>query len=99
LHHLGHLGISGNADVPNGVMFTDHQGQPLDSCGRPVPSRRPVMADARELGIAAGAWSHPTGERLEPGAVYFNDPPPDASPAGRPASSWLLVPYGPAGTG
>ncbi len=74
LHHLDHLGISGNADDPAGVIFTDHQGHPLDSCGRPVPPRQPVEAAARELGIPAGRWSHPTGERLEPGAVSFNEP-------------------------
>ena len=79
LHHLGHLGIAGNADDPDGVIFTDHRGRRLDGCGRPVPPGRSVEAAAGELGIATGAWSHPTGERLEPGAVYFNEA------AGRPA--------------
>lgn len=74
LHHLGHLGISGNADDPDGVVFTDHRGFRLDSSGRPVPPRQPVEAAARALGLPAGAWSHPTGERLEPGAVAFHEP-------------------------
>ena len=74
LHHLGHLGISGNADDPDGIVFTDYRGHRLDSCGRPIAPRRPVEAAARDLGIPAGAWSHPTGERLEPGAVYFHEP-------------------------
>jgi hypothetical protein len=74
LHHLGHLGIRGNADDPEGVVFTDHQGHRLDSCGYPVPPRLPVHAAAADLGIPAGAWSHPTGERLEPGAVSFQEP-------------------------
>ena len=74
LHHLGHLGIRGDADDPNGVVFTDHRGDPLDSCGRPVPQRRPVEAAAGGLGVPAGAWSHPTGERLDPGAVSFHEP-------------------------
>jgi hypothetical protein len=74
LHHLGHLGIQGNADDPDGIVFTDHRGHELDSCGYPVPPRQPAQAAARGLGIPAGAWTHPTGERLEPGAVSFHEP-------------------------
>jgi hypothetical protein len=74
LHHLGHLGIQGDADDPDGVVFTDHRGHRLDSCGWPVPPRLPVEAAARDLGISTGAWSHPTGERLQPGAVSFHEP-------------------------
>jgi len=74
LHHLGHLGIAGNADDPDGVVFTDHRGHPLDGCGRPVPPRQSVAEAARGLGISAGAWTHPTGERLDPGAVAFHEP-------------------------
>ena len=74
LHHLGHLGIGGDADDPAGVFFTDHRGYRLDSSGRPVPPRRPVEAAAAGLGIPAGAWSHPSGERLDPGAVSFHEP-------------------------
>jgi len=80
LHHLGHLGIAGDADDPDGVIFTDGRGWTLNGCGRPVPPRRSVEAAAGgELGIATGAWSHPTGERLDPGAVYFNEPQPYSS--------------------
>jgi len=32
-----------------------------------------VEAAARGLGISTGAWSHPTGERLDPEAVTFNE--------------------------
>jgi hypothetical protein len=74
LHHLGHLGIRGNADDPDGVVFTDHRGYPLDGCGRPVPPRQPVEVAARGLGIPAGAWTHPTGERLDAEAVAFREP-------------------------
>jgi hypothetical protein len=74
LHHLGHLGIAGDADDPDGVVFTDHRGYRLDGCGRPVRPRRPVEAAAADLGIPAGAWSHPSGERLDPGAVSFHEP-------------------------
>ncbi len=68
------MGISGNADDPDGVVFTDHRGHKLDTCGRPVPPCRPVEAAARDLGIPAGAWVHPTGERLDLGAVAFHEP-------------------------
>ncbi len=73
LHHLGKLGIEGNADDPNGIHFTDERGRPLDATGRPIlPGARFDVA-ARSLGIPAGAWSHPTGERLEPWWVHLNE--------------------------
>ena len=65
LHHRGGLGIEGNADDPDGVVFTDHRGRRLASCGRPMPSDRPLQG---------GNWSHPTGEHLDPYYVYFNQP-------------------------
>jgi hypothetical protein len=74
LHHLGHLGIRGDADDHNGVVFTDHRGRRLDNTGRPVPPSRPVEAAAHDLGIPAGAWSHPTGERLDPNVIFFHEP-------------------------
>jgi hypothetical protein len=37
LHHTGVLGITGNADGPDGMVFTDSRGSPLESCGRPKP--------------------------------------------------------------
>jgi hypothetical protein len=74
LHHLGHLGIRGDADDPDGVVFTDHRGRRLESSGRPVPPGRPVEAAARDLDIPTGAWTHPTGERLDPDAVSFHEP-------------------------
>ena len=73
LHHLGHLGIRGDADDPDGMVFTDERGRPLDRAGRAVPSGLPPEAAARRLGIALGTWSHPTGERLDPHAVHFDE--------------------------
>ena len=73
LHHLGHLGITGNANALDGVIFTDHRGWVLESSGRPVPPRQPPEAAARRLGIVTGTWSHPTGERLNPEAVTFSE--------------------------
>lgn len=73
LHHLGKLGIEGNADDPDGIHFTDERGRTLDATGRPILPGTPFDVAARCLGIPAGAWSHPTGERLEPWWVHLNE--------------------------
>jgi hypothetical protein len=71
LHHRGGLGISGDADDPDGVVFADERGRPLAACGRPVPpGDRPWPT---------GSWVHPTGERYDAAWVYFDEPEP--SPA------------------
>ncbi|MGI8984166.1 MAG: hypothetical protein ACR2HM_06485, partial [Acidimicrobiales bacterium] len=73
LHHLGRLGIEGNADEPDGIRFSDERGRPLDATGRPVVPGRAFTTAARDLGIAAGAWSHPSGERFDPRWVHLNE--------------------------
>ncbi len=70
LHHLGRLGIEGDADEPDGLVFTDRRGRRLTGCGRPAPPG--------QLGIA-GTWVPPSGERLDTRWVYFNEPRPPAS--------------------
>jgi hypothetical protein len=64
-HHLGLLRISGDADDPDGLTFTDSRGRVLDKAGKPVPPARlePI-----------GDWRHPSGERLDPHAVQFSSP-------------------------
>ncbi len=73
LHHLGKLEIEGNADDPTGMHFTDDRGRTLDASGRPVPPGQRFDAVASELGISAGAWSHPAGERLDRRWIHFNE--------------------------
>lgn len=73
LHHQGKLGIEGNADDPAGVHFTDERGRTLDASGRPVVPGKRFDAAASDLGIPAGAWHHPTGERLDPHWIHFNE--------------------------
>ena len=68
LHHLGRLGVAGDADEPDGVVFTDDRGRPLRPCGQPRP---PVGT----VDIDRGRWVHPPSERLDPKWVYFNEPP------------------------
>ncbi len=66
LHHRGGLGIAGNADDPEGMVFTDPRDRRLTGAGRPAPPG--------ELAIA-GTWAHPSGERLDPRWVHFNEAP------------------------
>ncbi len=65
LHHRGRLAIVGDADDPNGLVFTDHRGRRLTGVGRPAPPGQVRLA---------GNWVHPSGERLESHWVYFNEP-------------------------
>lgn len=65
LHHLGRLGIAGNADAPDGITFTDERGQVLAGSGRPAPPGEPIRAAAARLGVPPGNWSHPMVERLD----------------------------------
>ncbi len=74
LHHRGGLGIRGDADDPDGVEFTDHRGRRLSANGRPVPPRAPLADATHALGLPEPNWVHPSGERLDPHAVHFNEP-------------------------
>ena len=74
LHHQGKLGISGNADDPDGLVFTDARGRPLAACGSPKVPTGPPPQPARP-------YQHPLGERLDYHAVYFNPPRPSPQPA------------------
>jgi len=69
LHHLGRRGIAGNADDPDGMVFTDSRGRCLTGSGRPAPPGDLTFTEN---------WTHPSGERLDPRWVYFNEPPPAA---------------------
>lgn len=44
LHHQGKLGVSGNADDPFGIMFTDGEGRVIEPVGRPVAPTGPPPA-------------------------------------------------------
>ena len=66
LHHRGMLGITGDGDDPNGVVFTDHRGRRLASCGKAAPPG--------DTPPPAGNWTPPGGEPLDRWAIYFNEP-------------------------
>jgi hypothetical protein len=84
------LGISGDADDPDGLVFTDARGRPLAPAGKPTPPS--------EL-VPTGNWVHPSGERLDGRWVHFSPPPgssddaPRPVPAGSPspAHAWPTV--------
>jgi hypothetical protein len=69
LHHRGLLAIEGDADDPDGLVFTDFRGRRLTGSGRPAPPP--------QLALTA-TYSHPTGERIDPACVWFRPPPSTA---------------------
>jgi len=75
LHHHGRLGITGNADNPNGLTFTNQVGNPIAQTGaKPKPPEAPPPKPI-------GTYQHPLGERLDGRFLYFNPPPQHQQPA------------------
>jgi prepilin-type processing-associated H-X9-DG protein len=74
LHHQGELGITGNADDPDGLTFTDAAGNVID------PATRPCKPIGSPPGGPVRPYEHPLGERLQRWAILFPDPPPDHRP-------------------
>ena len=71
LHHRGKLGVSGNADEPDGVVFTGCDGVQIPLSGaKPKPGRDPGA-----LAPPLGTYRPPEGGRLESRWLYFNPPP------------------------
>jgi len=83
LHHRGQLGISGDADRSDGINFTDSRGRPLAASGRPRPPTEPPPS---------GAWTHPTGERLDDRWIDFARPSDAPATAGEAAAATLARP-------
>jgi hypothetical protein len=69
LHHRGKLGITGNADDPHGLTFTDAHGRVM----KPAAVARPPTGPPPQ---PTGRYQHPLGERLQMQWVTFNPPPP-----------------------
>ncbi len=69
LHHQGKLGITGNADTPGGVTFTDATGRVITASGA-----RPKPPGAAPPPIT-GTYQHPLGQRLDMKWVSFGTPP------------------------
>ncbi|HWC10460.1 MAG TPA: DUF222 domain-containing protein, partial [Acidimicrobiales bacterium] len=49
LHHRGLLGVEGDADDAEGLVFTDARGRRLTGCGRPAPPGPDLAVTARGL--------------------------------------------------
>ncbi len=71
-HHLVHRGkiiITGNADEPDGLTFTDEHGRTLIRYPVPTPPTGPPPEPAEP-------FRHPTGERFDTRWLWFKPPPP-----------------------
>jgi len=76
VHHRGELGISGNADDPDGIVFTNAQGRPI----RPNQLIRPPTGPPPP---PTSHYQHPIGERLHLRWITFTPPPGHPSTDGR----------------
>jgi len=72
-HHRGELGISGNADDPDGIVFTNAQGRPI----RPNQLIRPPTGPPPP---PTSHYQHPIGERLHLRWITFTPPPGKRQP-------------------
>jgi hypothetical protein len=61
LHH-GFYTITGNADDPCGLRFTNQYGIEIPTGPKPTPPPHPPPV---------GDWQHPTGEHLDTGSIWF----------------------------
>jgi hypothetical protein len=71
-HHRGELGITGNADHPDGIEFTNAAGRPI----RPNQLIRPPSGPPPP---PASHYQHPIGERLHLRWIHFTPPRPAAN--------------------
>ncbi len=70
-HHLIHRGkiiITGNADEPDGLTFTDEHGRTLIRHPVPIPPTGPPPEPTKP-------FLHPTGERFDTRWLWFQPPP------------------------
>jgi hypothetical protein len=67
LHHKGKLGITGNADHPDGLTFSDQHGRAIDPAPHPSPPTGPPPPAPHYRGTS--------GDRLQRWAIHFTVPP------------------------
>ena len=77
-HHLGLLGITGNADTPGGLLVTDQWDRPMQPTGTPKPIQPGHSAHetATQRGVPAPKHHPATGERLHTRDVWLSPAPP-----------------------
>jgi Domain of unknown function (DUF222)/HNH endonuclease len=84
MHHTGQLGITGNADDPDGIVFTDTRGSPIPNACPPAPPGKPPDCDRPYEAPPAGrmnydwvglGWAHPNAlkQRREQSGRFRRD--------------------------
>lgn len=72
--HRQHINLSGDADDPGGLAFTDHNGRPLIRHATPIPPTEPPPPPL-------APFRHPLGERFDARWLWFK-PAPQPPPTG-----------------
>jgi len=85
LHHKGKLGITGNADTPNGITVTDATGTPITPSG--ASPEQPTATPPAPF----KPYHHPLGERCDYDYIYFR--PPDRDDHQRHFAERFGLPY------
>ncbi len=93
LHHQNMLGITGNADQPNGLIFTDHTGRVIQPNGTPtIPTQPPPQPATRYRPPYGGpldyhwiglGWIHPNELRRQQHQARTHRPPDHHDPSDR----------------
>ncbi len=69
-HHRGDFDITGNADHPETLQFTDREGREIRSFAVPTPPTGPLPEPP-----PGHSYVHPVGERIQARWLYFPPPP------------------------
>ena len=64
-HHRGELGITGNADLADGLTFTDSNGNVIDPATQPMKPTGPPPRPRHP-------YRHPNGGRMQRDALHFS---------------------------
>ena len=70
--HRGHINVTGNADDPDGLTYTDEHGRSLIRHPVPIPPTGPPPDPSEP-------FRHPTGERFDSRWLWFRPPPKPAA--------------------
>jgi len=66
--HRGDMVVTGNADLPDGLVYTRRDGTVIRGAAPPIPPTGPPPQPDRP-------YRHPTGERLDRRWLWFSEPP------------------------
>lgn len=81
-HHLGLVGITGNADQLGGLVFTDRWRRPMAPSSQPrvVDASEPPETTAARTDIPVHVYRPATGERLRARDIWLSPAPTRAGP-------------------